>query len=97
MTTDLYVFGFFQIPEEDEIEDTLSSDTKNVDTNSSPPVPPELSNDSQPDSSDLNNPPPVLLSPPSETSLEEFEKRQNLIKEQNRQKKELLKRALEDR
>jgi len=76
-----------QIPEEDEVDE---GEGQNVDKSvSSPPVPSELSNDS---TSQLE-----LLSNPREPNLEEFEKRQKIVQEQNRLRKELLKKALEDR
>lgn len=40
---------------------------------------------------------PELLSSPREADLEDFEKRQKMIQEQNRRRKECLRKALEDR
>uniref|UniRef100_A0A1B6LGX1 RAB6-interacting golgin n=1 Tax=Graphocephala atropunctata TaxID=36148 RepID=A0A1B6LGX1_9HEMI len=90
-----------QIPEEEELED--SSGEKPLDKVLSAPVPSEdLNNCETEDNSELRktsvpNSTATLFTAENEVSLEDFEKRQKMIKEQNRQRKELLKKALEDR
>lgn len=84
----------FQIPEEKELEDAPD----NSQNNSSSSIEPNKSENVLNNHEICNkNTEPESVLPLSEISLDDFEKRQKLIKEQNRQRKELLKKALEDR
>uniref|UniRef100_A0A1B6FQ09 RAB6-interacting golgin n=2 Tax=Cuerna arida TaxID=1464854 RepID=A0A1B6FQ09_9HEMI len=89
-----------QIPEEEEFED--STVEKSLNSVASGSVPLELSNvyntTGNCEQIEANNTATIkTFTAVNEVLLEDFEKRQKMIKEQNRQRKELLKKALEDR
>ncbi|KAG8278396.1 hypothetical protein J6590_021297 [Homalodisca vitripennis] len=89
-----------QIPEEEELEDSTVEKSLNAD--SSAVVPLELSNvynttDNCEQIKVISTATNATFTAVNEVLLEDFEKRQKTIKEQNRQRKELLKKALEDR
>lgn len=84
----------FQIPEEKELED-VSDNTDKISSSYSGPNESANSVESIEKSYEKTNSNTILSL--NEVSLDDFEKRQKMIKEQNRQRKELLKKALEDR
>ncbi|XP_054275615.1 RAB6-interacting golgin [Macrosteles quadrilineatus] len=94
-----------QIPEEDEIEEPeMQGGEKSAQREKLPES--EVKSQSKENSlrtSSIGEVPslpsklPELLSSPREADLEDFEKRQKMIQEQNRRRKECLRKALEDR